>query len=347
MLICQLLGIHPATFAAITVVINMQPSVNKALKNAWEQTSIHIVSVFLAVLLGLLLGNSPWVIGLGVILIISFANRLGWGGVSLGVVSIVFVLDAPPEQFLMHAGIRSLSIFIGLAVALAINRGLAPPRYKETLKENAHSLFLESSIYFLQSIEHFVKSTPLNIYQKAKPLDLEAHLNQVMELYEHAREEFNSSDKALVMERLIELSRGFIERGENIEEMTLQRVQRRQASDSPLQSGDEISPEFQKILEILLVGKTRLEMLKDDVHVGLNNVHTPISTSLDLQYWSEFDKAMDEWQRTVRGVFYLRAMLEVAVVATEIRWASRRMKSIYNLSSIKDMKTRKTHSTFE
>jgi hypothetical protein len=247
-------------------------------------------------------------------------------------------LDAPPEQFIMHAGVRSLSIFIGLAVALAINRGLAPPRYKAVLKDNLYSLFFDSSKFFLESIKHFVYSTPLDEYEKAEPTDLEVRLGQVMELYEHAREEFSSNDKASLMERLIELCRGFIERGQNIEEMTRQRVKRRQASDSPLLSVDEISPEFQRVLEVLLVGKDKLETLRDNVRLGLTERHTTMSTSSDPKYWSEFDQAMDEWQRTVSGVFYLRAMMEVAVVATEIRWASRRMKSVYNLNSKKEPK---------
>ena len=336
MLICQLLQIQPATFAAITVVINMQPSVTKALSNAWEQISIHLVSMALAIVLGLLLGNNPFVIGLAVILIIGIANRIGWEGVTLGIVSIIFILDAPPDQFLMHALTRSLSIFIGLAVALSINRGLAPPRYKKALKEKLYSLFNDSSIFFYESIEHFVDSTPLNEYEKAKPTDLEARLDQVMELYEHARDEFNSKDKALIMERLIELSRGFIERGENIEEMTRQRVKRRQAADSPLLSGDEISPEFQGVLEVILVGKEKLTSLRDNVQLGLKQRHSSMYTALDPEYWSKFDQAMDLWQRTVSGVFYLRAMMEVAVVATEMRWASKRMKSINNLNSTKE-----------
>lgn len=335
MLISQLLQIQPATFAAITVVINMQPSVTKALFNARQQISIHLVSVALAIVIGLLLGNNPFVIGLAVILIIAIANRLGWEGVTLGIVSIIFILDAPPDQFLMHAVTRSLSIFIGLAVALTINRWLAPPRYKKTLKENLYSLFHDSSIFFHESIEHFVESTPLNEYEKAKPTDLEARLDQVMELYEHAREEFNSKDKALIMERLIELSRGFIERGENIEEMTRQRVKRRQAADSPLLSGEEISLEFQSVLEAILIGKNKLETLRDNVQLSLTQRHSSIPTALDPEYWSKFDQAMDQWQRTVSGVFFLRAMMEVAVVATEMRWASKRMKAIYNLNITK------------
>lgn len=341
MLICQLFEIQPATFAAITVVLNMQPSVTKALSNAWEQISIHLISVVLAILLGLLLGNNPFVIGLAVILIIALANRLGWGSFTLGIVSIIFILDSPPNQFLIHAVTRSLSIFVGLAVALTINRWLAPPHYKKSFKENLYSLFYDSSIFFHESIEHFVDSTPLNEYEKAEPIDLWTRLEQVNELYEHAREEFNSKDKARIMERLIELSRGFIERGENIEEMTQQRVKRRQAADSPLLSDDEISPEFQSVLEIILVGKNKLEILRDNLQFGLTQPNSTKIAPLDIEYWSEFDQAMDQWQRTVSGVFFLRAMMEVAVVGTEMRWASKRMRSIYNFNS-----TNATTATF-
>jgi uncharacterized membrane protein YgaE (UPF0421/DUF939 family) len=337
MLICQFFGIEPTIFAAITAVVNMQSSVNKALMNAWEQIRIHILGIVLATLLGLLLGNNPLVIGLSVILIIGLANRLGWEGISLGIVTIIFVIGAPPDQFLTHAVTRSSAIFIGLAVALSINRWLAPPHYKKLFKENLFSLFHDSSIYFLESIKHFVDSTPLNEYAKAKPKDLTARLDQVIDLYEQAREEFNSKDKARLMERIIEICRGFIERGENIEEMTRQRVKRRQSPDSPLHSVNEVSSEFQRILDILLEGKNKLLTLRDDVEKGLTQHHLGKLTSYEELNWNEFDLAMDQWQRTFSGVYYLRGMMEVAVVATEMRWAAKRMKSIYNLSSVNEM----------
>lgn len=303
--------------------------------NAWDQIRIHILGVVLATLLGVFVGNNAFVMGLCVILLLALVNRLKWEGVSLGVVSILFILDAPPEEFIMHAVTRSSAIFIGLAVALSINRLLAPPRYKTLLQQNLTSLFRDASVFFLASIEHFVHSTPLSEYKKAEPADLETRLDNVMELYEHAREEFASGDNALVIERLIELTRGFIERGENIEEMTHQRVTRRQAADSPLLSGDEISREFQAVLELLLEGKTRLETLREALQQTLANHSAELTTALDSAYWTKFDHAMEEWQSTVSGVFYLRAMMEVAVVATEMRWASKRQKSIYNLKNTK------------
>lgn len=326
---------EPASFAAITVVINMQPSVSKALTNAWEQITINIFAVAVAIVLGLTVGTNPYIIGLAVILMIAVSNRIGWQGVTLGIVSIIFVLDAPPDQFLEHAISRSLSIFIGLAVALTINRVLAPPRHKKYFKERLYTLFYDASMFFLQSIEHYVGSTSLNEYEKPKPTDLEKRLEEVTDLYEHAREEFSSKDKMQLMERLLELCRGFIERGENIEEMTRQRVKRRQAPDAPSQVGEPISQEFQSLLDYIILGKDTLAALRDNLYLSFTYPPaTPLRT-LDQTYWSEFDQRMDQWQKNFSGVFFLRATMEVAVVATEMRWASKRMRSSYELSNKK------------
>lgn len=336
LLICQALQIEPATFAAITVVVNMLPSVNKALTDAWEQIRVHLLGVILATILGVFHWNNPFGVGLAVILIIMIANRLGWqGAITPGIVSIIFILDAPPEQFLMHAGSRSISIFIGLGVALITNRVLAPPRYKNLLLEKLQALFLESSAYFIQSMRAFVQATYMKDYEKTNIEDLEAQIEEILEIHEHARDEFLPGENAHLIEKLIELCQGFVERGQNIEEMTYQRVKRRLSPDSPLMF-QEISPAFQNLLDVLLLGDDQLEALTRLIFENLYNPHSSMIPKADnLDYWDQFDQAMADWQSEVSGVFYLRAMMEVAVVATEMRWAARRLKRIYNLGSFK------------
>lgn len=336
LVICEALQIVPATFAAITVVVNMLPSVNKALSDAWEQIRVHLLGVILATVLGIFHFTNPLGIGLAVILIIMIANRLGWAGtITPGIVSIIFILDAPPEQFLMHAGTRSMSIFIGLAVALIINRVLAPPHYKKILLEKLRALFLDSSAYFIQSMRAFVQATYMKDYEKIDIEELEARIVEILEIHEHAREEFLPGENAHLVEKLIEICQGFVERGQNIEEMTFQRVKRRLSPDSPLMF-QEIAPAFQNLLDILLLGDERLEVLTRDIFENLYILHpAKISKSDDLDYWAQFDEAMAVWQSEVSGVFFLRAMMEVAVVATEMRWAARRLKRIYNLGSFK------------
>lgn len=248
LLICKIFNIEPALFAALTVVVNMQPSVSKSIKNAWEQISIHVLGVILALVLGLLLGNNPLVMGLAVVIMILFCNRIGWSNaIILGIVSEVFVLDAPPERFLQHAGTRSLAIFIGLGVALLINRILVPPEYKSRMVLQLELLFNDTSLYFLQSIDKFITSSSLTDFEVKKPITLQRRLDEVFILFERAREEFTSKDNVLLLERQLEICRGFMERGQNIDEMTELRVQRRLSPPSPMTSGT-VSPEFQEIL---------------------------------------------------------------------------------------------------
>lgn len=336
MFLCKILHIEPAVFAAISVVVNMQPSVRKALHNAWEQAGVHLLSVGLAIVLGLTLGTSPIVNGLGVVLIILLCNRLGWsGGITVGVVSIVFVLDSPVEQFLFHAGIRSLAVFIGLGVALLVNRILLPPEYKAKLLTELEFLFRDASNYFLDRIITFISSASMPFFVAEQPVNLLQRLDMVTDLYEHAREEFAERDNALLVERTLEICRGFIERGQNIGEMTALRVKRRNAPDSPLPD-EGVSSDYQTILDILLDGERKLGLWARKASIGLTEFHAPEKAGEDKEYWADFDHAMDTWQSKVSGVFYLRAMMEIAVVATEMRWAARRMKKLYDLGSFRN-----------
>lgn len=333
MLVCKIWRIEPAVFAAITAVVNMQPSIGKSLRNAWEQIAVHVLGVGVAVILGIVFGTSPLVLGLAVILIIVLCNRLHWSGaITLGVTSIIFILDAPKDQFLSHAVTRSLAVFIGLGVALVLNRFLKPPVYKAKLWGELTKLFNDSSSYFLESLVTFITSANLQEFRPELPNILEKKLHEVTQLHERAREEITDSDNPLLWERLLEICRGFIERGQTIDDMTAQRVMRRQTLDAQLPP-DWVSPEFRAILDVLRIGEEKLSVRVQKVGRAFNETHSEEPIEDDLEYWTIFDQAMDAWQRKVSGVFYLRAMMEVAVVATEIRWAGRRLRAIYNISA--------------
>jgi len=330
-LLCKILRIEPAVFAALTAVVNMQPSVSKALNNAWQQIGVHLLGVALSLVIGLTFGTNPLTIGLGVIILILLCNRIGWsGGIMLGIVSIIFILDSPPEAFLTHALSRTLSIFLGLGVALLINRVLAPPRYKTKLLSSLRTLCLFTSTYFLESLHTFIEAGNLTTYEKPDPQQLNLLLDEVVALNEHAREEITVADNPRVIERRLEICRGFIERGQSINTMTDQRVKRRQQAYSA-QELHEINDEFKGILGVLSVGKDKLAGLIDALTIAVDQNKSSHLYPADILYWETFDKAIDEWNRKVSGVFYLRALMEVSVVATELHWATRRTKSLLNL----------------
>jgi|SRR5680860_345928 len=340
-LICKAFQIEPASFAAITAVVNMQPSVSKSLNNAWEQIGVHLLAATLSLIIGLLFGTNPITIGLGVILIILLCNRIGWsGGIVLGIVSIIFILDSPPEIFLTHALARTISIFIGVGVALLINRVLAPPRYKPKLLSALQSLFLRTSAYFLESLHTYIQAGNLTSFQKPDPQELNNLLEEVMALNENARDEIVVADNPRLIERRLEICRGFVERGQSINEMTAQRVKRRQAA-YPAEELHEINAEFQGVLDVLTVGREKLAGLINTLSIDIVQKQSSGLYQEDILYWDTFDKAIDEWNRKVSGVFYLRALMEVSVVATELHWADRRTKALLNLLNKKSKATPK------
>lgn len=330
--ICNFFHIEPASFAVITAVVNMQPSFSKSLNNAWQQIGVHILAASLALLVGLYIGANPISIGATVISLILICNWVGWSsGITFGIVSIIFILDSPPDTFLIHALSRTLSIFVGLGVALIINRVLAPPRYKTKLIDSLQSLLVLTSKYFLESLYTFIHAASLTTYQLPHDTkDLKDKLDDVMLLYENAREEITVEDNPPLIERLLEICRGFIERGQSINQMTFQRVKRRQEAYSPLEL-EGISEQFQGIIDILSVGHGKLNELILTLRLGLIEKKSCGTFEEDISYWESFDKVIDEWNRQVSGVFYLRALMEVSVVATELRWAVRRTNTMLNL----------------
>ncbi|RYD03033.1 hypothetical protein N752_21725 [Desulforamulus aquiferis] len=45
--------------AAITAIINVQPSLNRSLRNAWEQLAVHMVGVVVGLAVGFLWAPGP------------------------------------------------------------------------------------------------------------------------------------------------------------------------------------------------------------------------------------------------------------------------------------------------
>lgn len=329
--ICKVFKIEPASFAAITAVVNMQPSVSKSLTNAWEQIGVHLLAVIFSLIVGLLFGTNPLFIGIMVMVLILLCNWIGWSsGIVMGIVSIIFVLDSPRETFLINASSRSLSIFVGLAVALLINRILAPPRYKTKLLDTLPSLVLLTSNYFLNSLRTFIHAGALTYYEKPDPQEQKNLFEETTILYEHAREEMILEDNLGFIERLLEVCRGFIERGESINQMTSQRVTRRRESYTPTEL-QEITEEFRGILEVLSIGYEKLAELITSLYLGISERKSSGFYEENIAYWELFDQEIDEWNRKVSGVFYLRALMEVSVVATELRWANRRTITLLNM----------------
>jgi uncharacterized membrane protein YgaE (UPF0421/DUF939 family) len=135
--ICKFLNIESVLFATATAAVNMQPTVSKSIRNAWEQVAVHVLGIIIAVAFGLTLGTNPWIIGLAVIVMLTVTTSLKLAkNLDLGALSVILILESSPDHFLADVQLHSTAIFIGLGVALCVNRILAPPNSNNHFKKS-------------------------------------------------------------------------------------------------------------------------------------------------------------------------------------------------------------------
>jgi len=336
MFICYIFDIQPAIFAGAATVLNMQPSVGLSLYNAREQVIVHFISIAIAVLLGLALGTNPLVMGLATIIIIRICKYFKWrGGISPGVMASLFILASPSNQFIDHALVRSLAIFIGVGVALLVNLTIAPPRYRQPLKQKLTELNSLTSRYFYEAVQSYLQlNIPSPDEQEERTKTIESLFRESRHLYDlyrfdigpHTENPKNKEEKeSKYYNEYITYDKGLWQRTRDILFLAQERKDRRaKAGDKP------ISPEFNEILELL---EDALKLYME--HSGNLNeklegkeIIPPVE---EPRIWRKFNPILAHWyDRLPSDSYYLHALIEVALVIYKIRWAARETVRLLN-----------------
>jgi hypothetical protein len=333
MFICKFFNLEPAFFGAVSAVINMQPSISLTIDTAKDQIMVHILGVLTGLAFGYLLGNNPLVMGVITILLISLHIKFNFKStVTMGIIAALFVLSSSADQFLNHALTRSAVIFIGLSVAMLINVLLWPPRYKQQFKAKLLESNQQAVLYFCQAIQDYVQ------LENTRPPQRQEQKQQVHKLNKEARKllEFlkregdilttgvaGQNDWFLTAEKLIDYNQSLLGKADRIFELLPGRFDRRLQSGSP-----PISPEFRMILEHLSFGCTTIARVNGKLRAVIIEGTQAEREEISEDYWEKPTQAIDEWQPRLTGSYYLHALLDVAVTANEIKWASRQAKKL-------------------
>lgn len=329
---CLFLNIQNTIFAATAAVLNLQPSVGKSLRNALEQVLIQAISITLAIILGLTIGGNPLTMGLSTILVILISNRLKWRtGMSGGIMATIFVLGSPPEQFLDHALIRSLSIFIGVASALFVNLIIAPPRYEVPLTKKL--LDLNSFIFqaFSQAVENYtqlIELSPESMQKLSKQADqLFADTMGYYELYQHdldpTQADENKEAKINFYEEYLIYNKGLWQRTKDILFLSGERITRRNKAGRTLPS----SLEFQQILQ--LINDTLNLLAHHNEELQKKIAGEPFAIVEEPHIWSKLDLILDQWHSNLpNDNYYHHALIEIALITYKIRWAAKETVSL-------------------
>lgn len=328
MFICDYFNIQPALFAGAATVLNMQPSVIQSISNAREQLSVHFLSIAIAIILGLTLGPNPIVMGLSTMIIIYSCNKLKLrSAISGGVMASIFILNAPQAQFLNHATMRSMAIFIGLGVALAVNLTIAPPRYRLPFIRKLIELNTNIKDIFKEAVNCYLELNFTSLEEREiKKKQIEKLIKETYNLFDRYRYDTGSlfdkdqeqKEKDVQFYRdYITYNRGLWQRSKDILFLAEERLERRKdAGDIP------VSEEFQEILQIL---DNALELFMNNNTLLTRKIEGEIvEIPEEPHIWSKLDKLLNRWHdRFPYGSYHLHALVEVSLITYKIRWAAK------------------------
>lgn len=322
MLILNKLRLEPAVFGAVSAVLNLQPTINASLKNAFDQVKIQGLGILIGILFGYILGGNPFTMGLITILIIYIYKRLKLqNGIVMGVVAAIFILSSSPDQFFNHALSRTIVIFTGLAVSTIINIVFLPPRYDKKLIEKLSDADETVVKYFCHAVEDFVNLDSCEIHDhtvaKNKVYTL---LGESRLLAEYIRAENNLKDES---EKVMDYIDGIAEKADRIYEIIPIRIERRKKYNNP-----PISDEFRAILDLLVTGCPTIERVNSDIITLIHGGTTCNQEKINEKFWTKLTETIEEWQHNLNSSYFVHGLIDISVVANEIRWVSREGKKI-------------------
>ncbi len=330
MFLCALFDIELAIFAGAATVLNLQPSVGLSLYNAKEQLIVHFISIGIATALGFTVGSNPLIMGLTTIIIIMVANKLRWKSGSVGgIMAALFILSSPSAQFLQHALSRSLSITIGVAVALVVNMTIARPNYRNPLLTKLIELNTAIAGYFTEAMQSYVKlNIADSVSHEKRSKDIEQLFRDSQKLYElylldlgpapdNAKTKNKENTESALFSAYLAYNKGLWQRTRDVLFLAEQRRERRRCSgDMP------ISPEFQEILAMLESAVQLFVHYNDELLLKLQG--KDVEPGTELRIWRKLDEIVNRWhERFPSGSQNLHALVEVSILTDKIRWAAK------------------------
>ncbi|GEL78164.1 FUSC family protein [Tenuibacillus multivorans] len=123
--------------AAIAAVSSIQPSIYRSIQTIIEQVQANVIGATLAIFLVLTVGNEPFLIGFGIIIVIGMCMlfKMKEDTTFIAIIAVIAIMEAPQDPFLEYAGIRFTSILIGIVSAFVVNLAFLPPKYETRLFE--------------------------------------------------------------------------------------------------------------------------------------------------------------------------------------------------------------------
>ena len=328
MFICDIFHVQPAIFAGATAVLTLQPSLGRSFNNALEQILTQLIAITIAIILGMTINGNPLVMGFSTVLVILICNRFKWrSSISGGIMATIFVLGSPPDQFLAHALIRSIVIFIGVGSGLIVNIVLAPPHYETPLRMKLIELNKFILQNFNQVIQNYVQITPPTpkaLTEMEKEIGkLFKDVHKYYDLYKHDLgipkddEQANRKINTHLYRDYLAYNKGLWQRTKDIFFLAEERSKRRK------KTGDQpVSEDFHRILHLINNSLELFDLYNRELQKKITGETTKYVEEPHI--WSKLEAIINQWHsHNFDGGYYLHALIEVSLITHKIRWAAK------------------------
>lgn len=133
LIVPQLLGIQEGiSLAAASAIFSMQASVKESADYILNRVIANIIGGIIAIIFGLSFGNTVLVIALSSALLIAILHSLNLdNAIGLATVTLVSVLLATTDTFVITAISRVTATIVGVLIAFLVNSFVFPPKYDQ------------------------------------------------------------------------------------------------------------------------------------------------------------------------------------------------------------------------
>ncbi len=171
----QILNLRSPFFAGIAAITAMQSSVSESLSTGKDRMFSTILGGIIALLFSLVAPESPFFIGLGIIIIIYLCNIFNWKqSIQLsGMVFLSIILNYKEGSRVDYAFYRTVDTLFGLVVGTFINYFILPPNLEDKMVESVHKMY------------SLIKDMIDSIIWKEEGLELEALRKDLVDIEEN------------------------------------------------------------------------------------------------------------------------------------------------------------------
>jgi uncharacterized membrane protein YgaE (UPF0421/DUF939 family) len=149
--LAQWLGLNPPFFAAIAAALSIQPTSKRSLEYAREQIQANLVGVIVAITFAASFGTSIYSIALAILVVIGVNQYFKWeASIPLSLITVIFIMESPAENFFLYAVNRFAITFLGIVVASAINAFVLPPKFVTHLRRQYNKALPEFIRYIAE-----------------------------------------------------------------------------------------------------------------------------------------------------------------------------------------------------